>query len=86
MGLHQDKDEVDYNAPIVSVSLGIDARFYFTGPHRHGKSTAIDLNDGDVLVFGAESRLYFHGVRKLKHAIHPHFGACRWNLTFRKAR
>ena len=85
MGAHQDKDEIDFSAPIVSVSLGIDARFFVVGPERQGTSTSVDLSDGDVVVFGGPSRLYFHGVRKLKSSIHPVFGASRWNLTFRKA-
>ncbi len=85
MGAHQDRDEVDFNAPIVSVSLGIDARFFVIGPERRGTSIPVDLADGDVLVFGGPSRKYYHGVRKLKQAVHPQFGAVRWNLTFRKA-
>lgn len=85
MGAHQDRDEVDFDAPIVSVSMGIDARFFVIGPERRGRSTAVDLHDGDVLVFGGPARRFYHGVRKLKAAEHPHFGAVRWNLTFRKA-
>lgn len=85
MGAHQDKDEKDFGAPIVSVSLGIDARFFVLGPERRGASTSVDLSDGDVVVFGGPSRLFFHGVRKLKAASHEVFGASRWNLTFRKA-
>jgi len=85
MGAHQDKDEKDYSAPIVSVSLGIGARFFVLGPERRGTSTSIDLSDGDVVVFGGPSRLFFHGVRKLKASHHEIFGASRWNLTFRKA-
>jgi alkylated DNA repair protein (DNA oxidative demethylase) len=86
MGAHQDRDEVDFAAPIVSVSLGIGARFFVIGPERRGRSTAVDLNNGDVLVFGGPARRFFHGVRKLKPAEHPTFGSVRWNLTFRKAR
>ncbi|MBX2880634.1 MAG: DNA oxidative demethylase AlkB [Granulosicoccus sp.] len=85
MGLHQDRDEASFDHPIVSVSLGIDARFYFTGLERKGKSTSIDLSDGDVMVFGGPARLYYHGVRKIKPSIHPLFGSVRWNLTFRQA-
>lgn len=86
MGAHQDRDEIDFSAPIVSVSLGIDARFFVVGAQRKGRSIPVDLSDGDVLVFGGPSRRFYHGVRKLKHAEHPRFGAVRWNLTFRKAR
>lgn len=85
MGAHQDRDESDFSAPIVSVSLGIDARFFVTGPERRGRSSAVDLSDGDVIVFGGPARHYYHGVRKLKFSEHPRFGAVRWNLTFRKA-
>ena len=85
MGAHQDRDEQDFDAPIVSVSLGIDARFFVIGPERRGKSTPVDLSDGDVLVFGGPSRMYYHGVRPLKHSHHPRWGAIRWNLTFRQA-
>jgi len=85
MGAHQDKDEKDFSAPIVSVSMGIDARFFVLGPERGGSSTSVDLSDGDVVVFGGPARLFYHGVRKLKPSNHEVFGASRWNLTFRKA-
>jgi alkylated DNA repair protein (DNA oxidative demethylase) len=85
MGAHQDRDESCFDHPIVSVSLGIDARFFVVGAQRRGKSTAIDLKDGDVLVFGGPARRYYHGVRKIKPSSHPCFGAVRWNLTFRRA-
>lgn len=85
MGAHQDSDEQDFSQPIVSVSLGIPARFFVLGLERRGASTPIDLNDGDVVVFGGPARLYYHGVRKLKAADDPLWGASRWNLTFRKA-
>ncbi len=84
MGLHQDKDERDFSQPIVSVSLGASATFLLGGNERKGKTQAIELNDGDVLVWGGIARLYFHGVRS------PQAGASgqvpvRFNLTFRKA-
>lgn len=85
MGAHQDRDERCFQQPIVSVSMGIDGRFFVTGPQRKGPSTAVDLHDGDVLVFGGAARLYYHGIRKLKPGTHPLFGSSRWNLTFRKA-
>ena len=84
MGAHQDRDERDLTAPIVSVSLGIPARFFVIGPERRGRATPIDLVDGDVVVFGGAARLHYHGVRPLRDAVHPRFGAVRWNLTFRK--
>lgn len=86
MGAHQDRDEQDFAAPIVSVSLGIPARFFLVGPKRTGRATPVDLASGDVIVFGGAARRHFHGVRKLKPARDDLFGAQRVNLTFRKAR
>ena len=85
MGAHQDVDERDFDAPIVSVSLGLPARFFVVGPERRGRSTAIDLVDGDVVVFGGPARRYYHGVRKLKPARDASAFDARFNLTFRKA-
>jgi len=85
MGAHQDRDEQDFTQPIVSVSLGIPARFFVIGEERTGPSTPIDLVDGDVVVFGGPARLYYHGVRRLKPNDDPIWGPYRWNLTFRKA-
>jgi len=85
MGAHQDKNEQDFNQPIVSVSLGLPARFFIVGEHRKGKSIPVDLVSGDVIVWGGEARLYYHGVRPLKKGLHPDFGATRFNLTFRRA-
>ena len=85
MGAHQDRDEADEDAPIVSVSLGLPARFFVVGPERRGRATPIDLVDGDVVAFGGRARLHYHGVRPLKPGVHPRFGAVRWNLTFRRA-
>lgn len=85
MGAHQDRDEADFAFPIVSVSIGIDARFFVIGAQRKGKSISVDLSDGDVIVFGGPARKFYHGVRKLKVSSHPVFGAVRWNLTFRRA-
>ena len=85
MGAHQDRNERNFDHPIVSVSLGIPARFFVQGRHKGGKSVSIDLHDGDVIVFGGEARCHYHGVRKLKPGTHPLFGSVRWNLTFRVA-
>lgn len=85
MGAHQDSNERCFDSPIVSVSLGIPARFFMQGETKGGKSHAIDLHDGDVIVFGGVARRHYHGVRKLKPASHPLFGEVRWNLTFRVA-
>lgn len=85
MSLHQDKDERDHGAPVVSVSLGIPAIFQFGGMLRSDHSQRVPLFHGDVVVWGAEDRLRFHGILPVKPAIHPLLGAQRINLTFRKA-
>lgn len=84
MGSHQDRDEGDYLQPVVSISFGVSARFFMQRGRRAGRSVAIDLHHGDVLVFGGQSRLYFHGVRPLKTQWHPLLGDRRLNLTFRQ--
>jgi DNA oxidative demethylase len=85
LSLHQDKDEQDYNQPIVSVSLGIPAVFLFGGLKRADKTTRISVVHGDVVVWGGPARLRYHGVLPLKEANHPLLGRQRINLTFRKA-
>lgn len=85
MGLHQDKDERDFSQPIVSVSLGIPALFQMGGFKRGDKAMKLPLYHGDILVWGGESRLRFHGVLPVKAGDHPALGECRINLTFRKA-
>jgi DNA oxidative demethylase len=85
MSLHQDKDEQDFSQPIVSVSLGIPAIFLFGGAKRLDKARKILLQHGDVIVWGGKSRLNYHGVMPLRASMHQVFGACRINLTFRKA-
>ena len=83
--LHQDRNERDFAAPIVSVSLGLPAVFLFGGAKRTDRPRRIPLESGDVAVWGGPSRLFFHGVDKLPDGVHPETGACRINLTFRKA-
>ena len=85
MALHQDRDECDFNAPIVSVSLGLPATFLFGGAERTDKAARIALLHGDVVVWGGVDRLRFHGVAPLKEGEHALLGAQRINLTFRKA-
>jgi len=85
MSLHQDKNELDFSQPIVSVSLGIPAVFLFGGLERANKTLRLPLLHGDVLVWGNEDRLRFHGILPLKLAYHPTLGELRINLTFRKA-
>lgn len=85
MALHQDKDEQDFTQPIVSVSLGLPATFLWGGNARGDKARRIPLQHGDVFVWGGPARLSFHGIAPLKDGTHPATGACRINLTFRKA-
>ena len=86
LSLHQDKDERDLRAPIVSVPLGLPAVFQFGGLRRSDPLQRVLLEHGDVVVWGRESRFYYHGIQPLKPASHPLTGAVRFNLTFRKTR
>ena len=86
MSLHQDKDEHDFGAPIVSVSLGLPAVFMFGGIKRNDKPKRFRLEHGDIAVWGGPSRLFFHGVAPLAEGEHALLGRQRINLTFRKAR
>lgn len=65
MGLHQDRDEKNFDAPVVSISLGNDCLFRFGGTKRGGKTQSLRLQSGDVIVLDGESRLAFHGVDKI---------------------
>jgi alkylated DNA repair protein (DNA oxidative demethylase) len=86
MSLHQDKDENDFGAPIVSVSLGLPAIFLFGGLKRSDKPRRFRLEHGDIAVWGGPARLNFHGVAPLADGEHALLGRQRINLTFRKAR
>jgi alkylated DNA repair protein (DNA oxidative demethylase) len=83
--LHQDRDERDFTAPIVSVSLGLPAVFLFGGTRRQDRPRRIRLESGDVAVWGGEARLTYHGIATLADGEHPLTGRYRINLTFRKA-
>jgi DNA oxidative demethylase len=85
LSLHQDKNERDFDAPIVSVSLGIPATFLWGGLRREDKPMRVQLMHGDVMVWGGSARLRYHGVLPIKEACHPLTGTHRINLTFRKA-
>jgi alkylated DNA repair protein (DNA oxidative demethylase) len=85
LSLHQDKDEGRFDQPIVSVSLGIDAVFQFGGMTRNEKPSKFILQHGDVVVWGGEDRLRFHGILPLKEGSHDRLGSRRINLTFRSA-
>ena len=86
LSLHQDKDELDYSAPIVSVSLGLPATFLFGGMARGDKPRRYRLVHGDVVVWGGPSRLAYHGVAPLADGEHALLGRKRINLTFRRTR
>ncbi len=86
MSLHQDRDENDFGAPIVSVSLGLPAIFMFGGLTRSDKPRRFRLEHGDIVVWGGPSRLFFHGVAPLADGDHAALGRQRINLTFRRAR
>ena len=86
LSLHQDKDERDLDSPIVSISLGLPAVFLFGGHRRADRPRRVPLVHADVVVWGGPARLRFHGVQPLKDGRHPALGACRVNLSLRKAR
>jgi len=85
LSLHQDRNERDFAAPIVSVSLGLPAVFLFGGTQRSDRPRRVLLQHGDVVVWGGPARLNFHGVMPLKEGHHSMLGRCRVNLTLRKA-
>ncbi len=85
LSLHQDKNERDFSAPIVSVSLGLPAVFLFGGLQRADRPRRVPLAHGDVVVWGGPSRLRYHGVLPLEAGHHLLMGGHRINLTFRRA-
>ncbi|MGH8231382.1 MAG: DNA oxidative demethylase AlkB [Steroidobacteraceae bacterium] len=85
LSLHQDRNERDLSAPVVSVSLGLPAWFLFGGLRRADPVRRIALLHGDVVVWGGPARLAFHGVTALADAEHALTGRCRINLTLRRA-
>jgi DNA oxidative demethylase len=86
LGLHQDRDEDDQWAPIVSVSLGLPAVFLWGGKRRADPLRRLRVENGDVAVWGGPARFVYHGVAPLKAGEHPLTGDVRLNLTFRKVR
>ncbi len=84
--LHQDRDEQDFGAPIVSVSLGLPAVFLWGGVRRGDRARRMPLEHGDVVVWGGPARLVYHGVMPLADGEHPLTGRNRYNLTLRRAR
>ncbi len=86
LSLHQDKDEKDLAAPIVSLSLGLPAVFLFGSPNRKDRAQRYRLVHGDGVVWGGPSRLAYHGVMPLADGEHALLGRRRINLTFRRVR
>jgi alkylated DNA repair protein (DNA oxidative demethylase) len=84
LSMHQDRDERDLHAPIVSVSLGLPAVFLWGGDRRADRARRVPLQHGDVVVWGGPARLRYHGVLALKEGEHPFADGFRINLTFRK--
>ena len=85
MGLHQDRDEEDFTAPVVSISLGDTAIFRIGGTERGGKTETIKLSSGDVLVMGGDARLCFHGIDRINQGTSTLLNeGGRINLTLRR--
>lgn len=85
MGLHQDRDEQDFEAPVLSLSLGETAVFRVGGTARGDKTVSLKLNSGDALVFGGPARLAYHGIDRViagSSTLLPQGG--RINLTLRR--
>jgi DNA oxidative demethylase len=85
MSLHQDRNELDFDQPIVSLSLGLPAIFLWGGALRTDRARRIGVSHADVVVWGGPDRLRFHGIHPLARGVHPVTGALRYNITFRKA-
>jgi alkylated DNA repair protein (DNA oxidative demethylase) len=86
LSLHQDRNEMDFTQPVVTVSLGLPAMFQWGGGARADRTTSARLEHGDVMVWGGPDRLNFHGVKELADGHHRLVGPWRYSLTFRKAR
>jgi alkylated DNA repair protein (DNA oxidative demethylase) len=85
LSLHQDRNERDFNSPIISVSLGLPATFLWGGQSRAARPRRVPLVHGDVVVWGGAARLTFHGVHPVAEGRHPLTGDIRYNLTLRRA-
>ena len=85
MGLHQDRDEQEFDAPVLSLSLGDTAIFRIGGTSRGGRTVSLKLASGDALAFGGEARLAYHGIDRIlagSSSLLPQAG--RINLTLRR--
>ena len=86
MGLHQDKDEEDFSAPVLSVSLGDTGVFRVGGRSRQDPTKKIELKSGDVVVLGGEDRLAYHGIDRILGGTSDLLAeGGRFNLTLRRA-
>lgn len=87
MGLHQDRDEEDFSAPVLSISLGDTAIFRIGGTERGGRTETLKLASGDVLVMGGTSRLCYHGIDRILTGTSTLLKeGGRINLTLRRVR
>ncbi|MEQ1650363.1 MAG: alpha-ketoglutarate-dependent dioxygenase AlkB [Hyphomicrobiaceae bacterium] len=90
MGAHQDRDEADFSAPVVSVSLGDAAVFHVGGRKRTDPKVRVTLKSGDVLLLEGESRLAYHGIDRVIAGSSELLARCgfaeggRMNLTLRR--
>ncbi len=85
MGLHRDADEIDFTAPVVSISLGDTAIFRMGGAERKGPTSSIKLESGDVVIIGGPARLFYHGIdRVLGGSSKLLKNGGRLNLTLRR--
>jgi alkylated DNA repair protein (DNA oxidative demethylase) len=84
MGLHQDRDEEDFAAPVVSLSLGCSCIFRFGAATRGGKTQSLELASGDALVLGGAARLAYHGVARILPGSSNLLEDKRINLTLRR--
>jgi alkylated DNA repair protein (DNA oxidative demethylase) len=87
MGLHQDRDEKDTEAPVIGVSLGDEALFRIGGTRRGGRTASVALKSGDVIAFGGPARLAYHGIDRIRpgtSSLVP--GGGRLSLTLRRVR
>lgn len=87
LGLHRDEDEGEFDAPVVSVSLGDPARFRMGGLARNDPTRSVELNSGDVVVMGGPARLAYHGIDRIRFGVSPLLkDGGRINLTMRVVR
>lgn len=85
MGLHQDRDEKDFDAPVVSISLGNACLFRIGGTNRKDPTMSMKLTSGDVFVIGGAGRLCFHGVDRIYPSTSTLLkNSGRINLTLRR--